>query len=226
MIANAKILIVDDEPAVIEPLIYTLESDGFSVESVGLGGLAIESCKHSNFDLVVLDVGLPDMSGFEVCKEIQKQNDIPVLFLSARVEEIDRLIGLEIGADDYVVKPFSPREVVARIKIILKRRVTVTDVATLNNLVIDIQKAKVCYFNQELELTKYEFLILSYLAQSPEQVFSRQQILEHVWPNASGSMERSVDTHIKTLRAKLKSVNSEFELIKTHRGLGYSLEPC
>lgn len=222
--SKSNILLVDDEPTIIEPLQYALETEGFQCQHCTLGQDAISLSINNSFDLVVLDIGLPDMSGFEVCKSIQKQNDIPVLFLTARGDEIDRIIGLEIGADDYVVKPFSPREVAARIKIILRRHTKTAPNALPTTLQIDQSKAKAIYFNQELDLTRFELLILSYLYQSPEQVFSRSQIIEHIWPEKSGSMERSVDTHIKTLRAKLKQINPELEVIKTHRGLGYSLE--
>jgi two-component system, OmpR family, catabolic regulation response regulator CreB len=224
-----KILIVDDEPAISQTLEYALQLEGFEVQSCELGQQGLDIARTQNIDLIVLDVGLPDIQGFEVCKKLRQFSEVPVLFLTARNDEFDRILGLELGADDYVCKPFSPREVATRIKVILKRLqkpAPVINSANLDNstnqLSIDTQKAKVMFYGQGVDLTKYEFLLLSIMHNKSEQVFSREQLMQKIWPN-DASLERSVDTHIKSLRVKLRSINSDVEVIKTHRGLGYSV---
>ncbi|WP_086934043.1 two-component system response regulator CreB [Agarilytica rhodophyticola] len=229
------ILIVDDEPTIAQTLEYALQCEGFFVETCQLGKDAIDLVysNHNtsdNYALIVLDIGLPDISGIEVCKQIRKFSDIPVLFLTARDSEIDRIIGLEIGGDDYVTKPFSPREVATRVKVILKRygfqRDSQQELSKLNKeqtLQIDLEKASVVFFGESLNLTRYEFLLLKTLAEHPERVFSRSRLMDIIWPESVASMERSIDTHIKTLRSKLREVNDQCDVIKTHRGLGYSL---
>ena len=221
------IYLVDDEPSIIDPLAYVLTTDGFQVESFTLGQQLQARMAEQQPDLIVLDVGLPDINGFDLFRSIRAEFDIPILFLTARSDGIDRIVGLELGADDYVVKPFSPREVVARIRVIIRRyhAAPVADsTGEKANLDVNRNTATATFFGQSLQLTRYEFLLLAFLADQPQRVFSRGQLLEAIWPDSSGSMERSVDTHIKTLRAKLKSVNDGTEVIKTHRGLGYSLE--
>lgn len=229
------ILIVDDEPAIAQTLEYALQCEGFLVDTCQLGNDAINLVANSHGDqnkyaLIVLDVGLPDISGFEVCKQIRNKSDIPVLFLTARDTEMDKIVGLEIGADDYVSKPFSPREVATRVKVILKRyqfqstsceHTHTFDIS--QPLHIDMEKASAIFYGHSLNLTRYEFLLLKTLAESPERVFSRAKLMDIIWPDSIASMERSVDTHIKTLRSKLREVKDECEVIKTHRGLGYSL---
>ncbi|MEJ2042662.1 MAG: two-component system response regulator CreB [Reinekea sp.] len=223
--AKRLIFIVDDEPAITEPLAYALTTDGFQVESFTLGQACQQRLNEQIPDLLVLDVGLPDINGFELFRTIKAQADLPILFLTARGEEIDRVVGLELGADDYVVKPFSPREVAARIRVIIKRYNTgVSDTKREQSLTVNQQTATAVYFGTTLSLTRFEFLILAQLAESPEHVFSRAQLIDTLWPDRSGSMERSVDTHIKTLRSKLKHIRADVDVIKTHRGLGYSLE--
>ena len=226
-LSNSQILIVDDEPSISETLAYALECEGFTVSTCLLGKEAIEYVSaNTDIAFVILDIGLPDINGFEVCKQIRASHDVPILFLTARSEEIDRVVGLEIGADDYVTKPFSPREVSARVKNILKRYhfPKTRELELLSkNLVIDQERAQVQFFQKEIVLTKYEFLLLKTLANTPERVFSRAQLMDEVWPSSLESMERVVDTHIKSLRAKMRAVNPNVEAIKTHRGLGYSL---
>lgn len=221
------ILIVDDEPAIADTMEFALITEGFDVLRCELGEQALNLVKcNPTIALVVLDVGLPDINGFEVCKNLREFSDTPVLFLTARNAELDRIVGLEIGADDYVVKPFSPREVATRVKVILKRlgaSAPKQEKKSEEVLFIDHEKAQVIFKNTELGLTRYEYLLLISLAEFPERVLSRTQLMDKVWPDCSGSMERSVDTHIKTLRAKLREVDPDCEVIKTHRGLGYSL---
>jgi two-component system, OmpR family, catabolic regulation response regulator CreB len=229
----AHILIVEDEVSIADTLVFALESEGFATRWVRVGQQAIESVAAGSVLFVILDVGLPDMSGFEVCKAIRRQSEVPVLFLTARAEEIDRVVGLEIGADDYVVKPFSPREVAARVRVILKR----TGVARVPppeeaprveadaTFQLDSARLRICYEDQPLELTAQEFRLLSHLMASPERVFSRQQLLEAIGAGGSPSYERNIDGNIKSLRAKIKKLAPERDPIQTHRGFGYSFQP-
>lgn len=223
-----KILLVEDEQAIADTVIYALQGEGYQVHWTTLGQEALQSL-HEDEDIrmVLLDVGLPDGNGFEFCKQIRTFSQVPVMFLTARNEEIDRIVGLEIGADDYVSKPFSPREVAARVKAILKRsaRPLKEPAVTGTTLFeVDEARARIFYHGSLLDLTRYEYLILQHLLEHPEHVLSRQQLMDRVWTEPDASLERAVDTHIKTLRAKLRAVRSDLEPIKTHRGLGYSLQ--
>jgi two-component system, OmpR family, catabolic regulation response regulator CreB len=221
------ILIVEDEPTIAETLVFALQREGMLTYTTTLGQAALDYAKRYPIDLVLLDVGLPDLNGFEVCKSLRTFSDAPIIFLTARSDEIDRVVGLEIGADDYVVKPFSPREVVARVKVILKRRaapVNMGVVTASTKLSIDQERATVSYNGISLDLARYEYLLLRLLAERPGKVYSRSEIMDALWPSSSGSMDRTVDTHIKTLRAKLRRVAPDDEPIQTHRGLGYSLQ--
>lgn len=223
------ILIVEDEPAIAETLIYACREAGITTTHHLLGHEAIAAVQKAAFDFIVLDVGLPDMTGFDVCKKIRETSHIPILFLTARNHEIDRIVGLEIGADDYVTKPFSPREIVARIHAILRRSngngATSAGTAHKNSLFhVDETANRIQYRGQYLELTRYEYLLLKTLIQHPQRVYSRNQLMDIVWANAENTLERTVDAHIKTLRAKLRSIDAANEAIVTHRGMGYSLQ--
>jgi two-component system catabolic regulation response regulator CreB len=222
-----NVLIIEDEPAIAETLIYAFHEMGMQATHKSLGGDALIELNHHAYDFVLLDVGLPDMSGFDVCKKIRETSQIPLLFLTARNHEIDRIIGLEIGADDYVTKPFSPREVVTRVKTILRRTENRADLAkpakNSTHFVVDALANRIQYHDRFLELTRYEFLLLKTLIHQPQRVFSRDQLMDIVWVNAENTLERTVDAHIKTLRAKLREVNAESDVIVTHRGMGYSL---
>jgi len=218
-----RILIVEDEAAIADTLIYALETEGFGVHWCRLGGDGMELLGREPIDLVVLDVGLPDCNGFELCKAIRRFSEVPVIFLTARGDEVDRIVGLEIGADDYVVKPFSPREVAARVKVILKRVQPATTASPEHGFEVDTRRARIRYQGRLLELTRYEYLILKTLLEQPERVFSRDQIMDRVWQEPGASLDRAVDTHIKTLRAKLHRVSPDQDPIRTHRGLGYSI---
>ncbi|MGE6293999.1 beta-lactam response regulator transcription factor BlrA [Aeromonas media] len=217
------IWLVEDEASIADTLIYALQTDGFEVEWFPLGQPLLARLERSRPDFLLLDVGLPDISGFELCKQVRALTDTPLMFLTARSEEIDRLIGLEIGADDYVAKPFSPREVCARVRVILRRSQPSTPQPSAL-LALDEERARICFHGQPLTLTRYEYLLLKTLMQAPGRVYSRQQLMDLVWSGAEESLDRTVDTHIKTLRAKLRERDSEANLILTHRGLGYSLE--
>lgn len=223
------ILLIEDESAIAEAVLYALGTEGFKTLWHPLGQLGVEHLRTSgDVDLVILDVGLPDGSGFEFCKSIRVFSNVPIIFLTARNEEVDRIVGLEIGGDDYVSKPFSPRELVARVKAILKR-MNGTDSATASapaipGFFLDEDRAQIDYWGQALDLTRYEYLILKLFLRQPGRVFSRAQIMDQVWQEPGASLERVVDTHIKALRAKLRLVR-DADPIKTHRGLGYSLSP-
>jgi two-component system catabolic regulation response regulator CreB len=190
-------------------------------------------------DLIVLDVGLPDMSGFDLLKQVRKTHRTPVILLTARNAELDRVLGLEIGADDYVVKPFSPRELSARVKAVLRRTQPVNSVAAAavttavgvsapagaesSSLIVNPAKRQVSYHGVLLTLSKYEYEILTTFIERPGHVFSRDQLMNRIWEVPESSLERTVDAHIKNLRAKLRAVRPEVEPIVTHRGTGYSL---
>lgn len=217
------ILIIEDEPAIAETLIYAFSEAGIATTHKMLGGEATPALAQQAIDFVILDVGLPDMTGFDVCKKIRETSQVPILFLTARNHEIDRIVGLEIGADDYVTKPFSPREVVARVKAILRRSEPQANYHKNHTFMVDAQANRIQYRGQYLELTRYEFLLLKTLISQPQRVYSRNQLMDIVWANAENTLERTVDAHIKTLRAKLREVDAATEAIVTHRSMGYSL---
>ena len=219
------VLIIEDELAIAETLIYAFKEAGIATTHLLLGGDAInvfKSNQYAQFNFVILDIGLPDVSGFDVCKKIRELSTVPLLFLTARNHEIDKIVGLEIGADDYVTKPFSPREVVARVNAILRRTESLPK-TKINGFLVDDQSNRIQFDGQYLTLTRYEFLLLRTLIKQPNRVFSRNQLMDLVWVNAEDTLERTVDAHIKTLRTKLRVLDSANTLIVTHRGMGYSL---
>lgn len=221
-----NILIIEDEKSISEAVSYALKSEGFSVQWEALGQEGIVHLKNNSVDLIVLDVGLPDISGFEVCKDIRSFSDVPVIFLTARQEEVDRVVGLEIGADDYMVKPFSPRELTARVKAVLRRSTGKAEgiVEPSNLFQLDQEKCRITCSGQMMDLTRYEFGLLSTFLSQPGRVFTREQLMDKVWEAPEASMDRTIDAHIKTLRSKLKKIVPDREFIKTHRGMGYSIE--
>lgn len=219
-----KILIVEDESSIADTLIYTLEKEKFDPKWVTTIAKAKDLINRVTFSAIILDIGLPDGNGFDFCKEIRKVNNIPIIFLTARDEEIDKIVGLEIGADDYVTKPFIPREITARLKAIFRR--TNNNFPTHNSVsfIIDEKKRQVHYKNKFLDLGRYEYGIISLLLKRPGYVYSRQQIMEDVWDCPDMSLERTVDTHIKTIRSKLKTIDPKCDDLITHRGVGYSIK--
>lgn len=223
------ILIVEDEPAIADTLVYALQTEGFAVEWLGLGHAALQRLRQGGVDLLILDVGLPDINGFDVCRELRRSSELPVLFLTARSSEIDRIVGLELGGDDYVAKPFSPREVAARVRSILKR-VRLAEPAAQDKpagsrpcFELDVGGGRALFCGVPLRLTRYELLLLDCLLSRPERIFSRAQLMDLIWKDALDTDDRTVDTHIKTLRAKLRAVNPALDPIQTHRNMGYSL---
>lgn len=225
---HKSILVVEDEPAIADGIAYALRTEGFAPHHVTLGEAALDLLRTDAFELAILDVGLPDVSGFDVCRRLRQFSDLPVIFLTARSDEIDRVVGLEIGADDYVTKPFSPRELVARVRVILRR----LDKAAGNGApsakadsVFDLRskEARIAYRGTLLDLTRYEYLLLKTLLEHPGHVLSRAQLMDRVWQDAEDTLERTVDAHVKSLRAKLRAVDAAADPIQTHRGMGYSI---
>lgn len=228
------VLIVEDEPGIADTLNYVLAQEGFKPRWVQLAGDALEVLENESIDAVLLDIGLPDASGLETCKQIRARWNVPILFLTARKEELDRILGLEIGADDYISKPFSPREVAARVKAVLRRsqmsdsQATASPAANNEQLqagpfVLNSTTRSITYHDQILELTPYEYRILSTLLGQPERVFSRAQLLDNLSDTPLPSLERSVDSHIRSLRAKLAAVQPDQQPVRTRRGFGYFL---
>lgn len=217
-----SILIIEDEQEIADSLQYALSTEGMKPSWVSSGQDANQALQQNKIDLCILDVGLPDCSGFDLLKQIRKTSDIPVIMLTARSEEIDRILGLELGADDYVSKPFSPREVVVRVKAVLRR--TGSSEPAVQGITLDSETKRVTYNGAHLELTRSEYILLETLLAQPKRIFSRRQLIESVWSTQHPSDDRVIDTHVKTLRAKLKEVDENSQLIITHRGFGYSLE--
>ena len=221
---RGRILVVEDDPRIADVLDYALKAEGYEVELVNRGRPAISFCENAPPTAIVLDVGLPDIDGFEVCRAIRKFSDVPVLFLTSRSDEIDRIVGLELGADDYIVKPFSTRELLARIKAIRRRQVVRPDEShpvssTLRHgpIEIDPEKFRVTFRGKEVKLTAQEFRLLELLVQSPGRVFTREQVLNRAWGEGAFVADRTIDVHVKSLRKKF----APYEFIETVRGVGY-----
>jgi two-component system catabolic regulation response regulator CreB len=226
--APLRILLVEDEPGIADTLRYVLSTDGFEPVWCRTAAEALQTFALAPPALAVLDVGLPDMHGFELFKRLQALPGgpaVPMLFLTARSDEIDRVVGLELGAHDYIAKPFSPRELVARVRGIVRRS---TPVAALVAgpapvFTLDAARHQIRFYGQLLELSRYEYGMLCLLLQRPGRVLSREDFLNKVWDEATDSLDRTVDAHIKTLRAKLKAIAPTAEPIRTLRGTGYAL---
>jgi two-component system, OmpR family, catabolic regulation response regulator CreB len=227
------ILIAEDEPAIADAVLYALRSEGLEAEHCLLGREVVPRVRAGGVDVVVLDVGLPDRSGFDVCRELRSAretwvSEVPVIFLTARNDEIDRVLGLELGADDYMAKPFSPRELVARVRARLRRSQTGQESrdasVSKGDFEIDSEGHRIRFRGKALELTRYEYMLLAALLQRPGAILSRVQLMDRGWDSDADSADRTVDTHIKTLRAKLRTAGAEHDPIRTHRGLGYALE--
>jgi two-component system catabolic regulation response regulator CreB len=223
-----KILIVEDESSIADNLTYALKTEGFEVLWASTGEKGKALLGQGGISLVILDVGLPDINGFELCKEIRKTDSTPIIFLTARSGEVDRVVGLEIGADDYLVKPFSVRELTARVKAIFRRsqqgRASRLQKNGTGPFEIDEGRYAITYFGADLGLSRYEYRLLKVMIERPGRVLSRDQLMDLAWEEPEASMDRTVDAHIKSLRAKLKKVRPDLDPIQTHRGLGYSLK--
>jgi two-component system catabolic regulation response regulator CreB len=222
---NPKILLIEDEPSIADTVIYALRTENFHPLWRATGRDGIEAVRSEHPALVILDIGLPDQNGLDVYREIQALAPCPVIFLTARAAEVDRIVGLEIGADDYVTKPFSPRELTARVKAVLRRPgMQSTSAAGESPFLVDSQKLQITYYGEMLALSRYEYRLIKVLIEHPGRVFSRAQLLDLAWDAPEHRLDRTVDTHIKTLRAKLATIRPGETAIKTHRGFGYSLQ--
>jgi two-component system catabolic regulation response regulator CreB len=228
---SETILLVEDEPSIADNITYALGTEGFLARWHRTGQEALAALAAEPVALVILDVGLPDANGFDLAREIRRRHDVPIIFVTARSAEIDRIIGLEIGADDYVVKPFSPRELTARVRAVLRRTRGAREKAAAEAprapalpFHLDEERHRITYCGSILELSRYEFRLLAILVRRPGQVFSRDQLMQMAWDEPGISLDRTVDTHMKTIRQKLKAVRPEEDPIVTHRGVGYSLK--
>ncbi|MCX8997919.1 response regulator [Rhizobiaceae bacterium BDR2-2] len=225
-----RILVVDDEPNIRDVICFALDHAGMATTTARNGTEAMMAFHRGNIDLVVLDIGMPDMDGLEVCRQIRRSSDLPILFLSARDEEIDRILGLEIGGDDYVTKPFSPRELVARVKTILKRSARQAGgdasraVLTCGALRLDRAARGVTFEDRAITLTALEFSILDALLARPNIVFSREQLMEAAYGANTYVADRTIDSHIRNLRAKLAAAGGS-GIIATVHGVGFKLSP-
>ncbi|TGL86236.1 response regulator [Leptospira congkakensis] len=217
-----KILLIEDEPGIQETIQISLESEGFSVLLASTGKDGIKKVSN-DLSVIILDVGLPDQNGFEVLKEIRKLYQTPVIFLTARNTELDKVLGLEIGADDYIVKPFSPRELLARIRAIL-RRTNPSQNLEDHKLRISLDKKLVYLNGQTLNLSPYEYKTMELFFKWPGRIFTREEIMDSVWTEPEDSFDRAVDTVIKNLRARFKEMEPDFDPIETRRGQGYGLK--
>lgn len=219
-----KVLVVDDEPKIIQLTQDYLENAGFSVISAGDGERSLAVIQAEKPDLVVLDLGLPGMDGLDVCRSIRKTSNLPIIMLTARDEETDKLVGLELGADDYITKPFSPKELVARVRSVLRRSELAQEereVIRVGDVTLDLPRMQVTVSGEEIELTATEFQLLQALASQPGRIFTRSQLLNAVHGVAIESYERAIDAHIKNIRRKLEPVPHEPRYIQTVYGVGY-----
>jgi two-component system catabolic regulation response regulator CreB len=228
---SSRILLLEDDPAIAGTVAFALQREGFAVDHVLLTGAARASVAAATPALAILDVGLPDGSGLDLCREwrqsgVDALRALPVLMLTARAEELDRVVGLELGADDYLTKPFSPRELVARVRALLRRAALPPPAAAApaaGLFELDTDGQRIRFAGQWLALTRLEFGLLRALLRTPGRIRSREALLDEVWGTDGDATDRTVDTHVKTLRAKLRAVRPELEPIATHRGMGYSL---
>lgn len=224
---NNKILVVDDEKAIAEIIQYNLNREGFDVKVAHDGQECLDIVAKENFDLIILDVMMPKVDGFTVLKEIRKTKHIPIIMLTAKEEEVDKILGLELGADDYVVKPFSMRELTARVKAILRRcdfeveSTENSEVIEAGDLVIDLNKYEIKKKDKTIELTLREYELLKFLASNKNQVFSREELLDKVWDYEYYGDIRTVDVTVRRLREKIEDKDKDFKYILTKRGVGY-----
>jgi two-component system, OmpR family, alkaline phosphatase synthesis response regulator PhoP len=221
---NELIMVVDDEPKIVRLARDYLERGSFRVLPMHDGLAALAAARQEKPDLIVLDLNLPGLDGLDLCRALRRESSVPIIMLTARVEETDRLIGLEVGADDYIVKPFSPRELVARVRAVLRRTqgdVQASGLIRTGELEIDLQGHRVTRRGELLKLTRIEFNLLATLAQHPGQTFSRAQLIQRLHGSADGSFDRSIDAHVKNLRRKLEEDPANPRYVLTVYGIGY-----
>lgn len=225
-----RILVIDDEPDLVELVTYHLKKEGFTVDTAFDGETALVMIRNGHYDLITLDLMLPGMQGFELCRLLRADpntDSVPIIIISAKGEEVDRIIGLEIGADDYMSKPFSPRELIARIKALLRRaekKKPAFDAITIGEIEIDKERYKISVRGSPVQLTSTEFKLLLYLIERRGKVVTRDQILGAVWENDDMTEQRKVDVHIRRLRTAIERDPSRPRYIKTLRGIGYFFE--
>jgi two-component system, OmpR family, response regulator RegX3 len=224
-----RILIVEDEPAIAEAVEYALQAEGFEVEAVDDGNEALAQARAQQYDLLVLDLMLPGLSGVEVCRRLRDESPVPILMLTAKDAEVDRVLGLEVGADDYVTKPFSVPELVARVRALLRRRELDTHQAItklrVGDLELDLAKHEARVEGEHVPLTAFELKLLALLAAEPERVFSRREIMAHLWNSSYVGDERACDLHVSNIRRKIERNAARPERLVTVRGSGYKLQP-
>lgn len=225
---SPRVLLVDDEADIVDPVSYALEREGFEVRAVGDGVEALEIARGEPFDVIVLDVMLPGMSGIDVCRTLRSESPVPIVMLTARDDEVDRVLGLELGADDYVTKPFSTAELISRVRAILRRRELDRESQhgselRVGGIGVDLARHTVTVDGREVGLTPSEFRLLLLLAEEPERVFTRQQIMEHLWQTPYIGDTRACDAHVSTLRKKIERNPARPERLVTVREVGYKL---
>jgi DNA-binding response OmpR family regulator len=224
---SEKILVVDDEPAIVDAVAYALRASGFEVDTSGDGESALEAARSNGYDVLVLDVRLPGLSGLEICRRLREESDVPILILTAMDAEVDRVLGLEAGADDYVTKPFSVAELVSRVRAILRRRdldrAAGGGVHRVGSLELDVNRHEVRIDGRTIRLTPSEFRLLAFLAQEPERVYSRREIMQHLWDSTYVGDQRACDIHVSNLRRKIEETPGRPQRLVTVRGIGYKL---
>jgi len=228
--ARPSILVVDDDPGVLDVVAFTLRREGFDVDEERDGPAALEAARSRGYDIVILDVMLPQLSGTDVCRALRAESDVPILMLTARDAEADRVLGLELGADDYVTKPFSTAELLSRVRAILRRRELDrangrVAVHRLGGLHIDLGRHEVLVDGERVHLTLSEFKVLALLAEQPDNVVSRRELMQHLWASEHVGDEHACEVHISNLRRKIERDPSQPQRLLTVRGLGYKLVP-
>jgi two-component system response regulator RegX3 len=227
---NPRILLADDEPDIVMPVSYALRADGFDVDAVTDGEQALEAARAGDYDLVILDVMMPKLQGTDVCRQLRAESIVPIIMLTAKDAEIDRVLGLELGADDYVTKPFSVRELSSRIRAVLRRRdlersASAEPILHAGDITVDLASHRVTVAGRDVRLTPSEFKVLALLTREPNRVFSRWQIMEHLWEATYVGTARAADVHVSNLRRKIEERPAKPRRIVTVREAGYKLVP-
>jgi two-component system, OmpR family, response regulator RegX3 len=224
---SEKILVVDDEQAIVDAVSYALRAAGFEVDEFADGESALEAARSTQYDVLVLDVRLPGLSGIEICRRLRGESDVPILMLTAMDAEVDRVLGLEAGADDYVTKPFSVAELVSRVRAILRRReldrASGGGIRRVGSLELDVNRHEVRIDGRTIRLTPSEFRLLAFLAQEPEHVYTRREIMQHLWDSTYVGDQRACDIHVSNLRGKIEDTPGRPQRLVTVRGVGYKL---
>jgi DNA-binding response OmpR family regulator len=228
---SARILLADDEPDLTESVSYALRREGYDVDAVGDGEAALAAARGTAYDVAVLDVMMPKLSGLEVCRALRVESDLPIIMLTARDAEVDRVLGLELGADDYLTKPFSLAELVSRVRALLRRReldrtASSARATRVGGLELDLVRHRILVDGEPVQLTPSEFKLLALLADHPEQVFSRREIMEHLWETPYVGDQRACDVHVSNLRKKIERDPAHPARIITVREIGYKLVPA